>query len=558
MPTPSPYATRQCSNCQGDTKFICTSCRRDLCSNCKEEHVIDINTIDHDVMIFRRKMTSSPIQENCAIHSDNVYDKYCETCELPMCSSCSEHTEHKNLDIKSLYDSHHQRLRKTFNVVRGKIHLYESVFMTGIKADVKTCQKEMCKGNASLILNATRLKDIVDKALCDVELIHKCFVQNLKRHRHISSLVCSEHSFEQSAKDPVKFLLSKSAFRTLKERYGCAKHAKLSVTKRLNAKGVTMLLSDIKVTEGRKRPMKIEPKLMPAPVLQKFVLAKDVDFCSHMAFVTSDKIWIGCKNNFYLTDTNGNTLFHQEGPKNEFSFYNPTAYFTITHEKNLIFIDKEYNIVKLSQDMEKITTLIETPYNHKGPCCVYFAPFAGDLLVGILGSGGDFNQKVWINRYNELGQVTKTIQCNESGYPLFSHPSHIAENNNGDIAVSDRSRVVVTDCGGKHRFSYHGGPSHFGLIQGLCTDSLSHILVCDSYSSSVHMINKDGHFLKYLLMRPSGILTPSSLTIDVNTHLLWVGSSSLNTVIGYRYITQYDSTNGKTAFILIWSHYHLR
>lgn len=52
-------------------------------------------------------------------------------------------------------------------------------------------------------------------------------------------------------------------------------------------------------------------------------------------------------------------------------------------------------------------------------------------------------------------------------------------------------------------------------------------------------------------MRPPGILSPRSLTIDVNTHLLWVGSSILNTVLGYRYITQYDITYGMPTFILI-------
>lgn len=119
-------------------EFICTSCRCDLCSNCKEEHVIDLNTMDHDVMIFRKKMTPQPIQENCAIHTDDVYDKYCETCELPMCSSCSEHTEHKKIDLQTVYDLQDQRLRKAIYIVRGKIHLYESVLMTGIKADVKT------------------------------------------------------------------------------------------------------------------------------------------------------------------------------------------------------------------------------------------------------------------------------------------------------------------------------------------------------------------------------------------------------------------------------------
>lgn len=92
---------------------------------------------------------------------------------------------------------------------------------------------------------------------------------------------------------------------------------------------------------------------MPAPVMQKSFMATDVDFCSHMAFVTSDRIWIGCKNNIYLKDTNGDTVFHQKGPHNEFSFFNPASYFTVTNDKNLIFINKDYNIVKLSHDMEK-------------------------------------------------------------------------------------------------------------------------------------------------------------------------------------------------------------
>lgn len=494
-------------------------------------------------------MTPTPTQETCVRHTDNVYDNYCETCELPICSYCSDHTEHKKIDIQTLYDSHHQRLTQNIHVVRSKIHLYEHVLLTGINSDVKTCRKDICKLDASLVSNATRLKDIIDKVLYDVEVIHKCFVQNLRRNRHISSLLHSEHSFEQSAKNPVNFLLSKSAFGTLNERYGYTNHAKLCAIERLNAKGVTMLLSDIKVTEGRKRPIENTLKLMPAPVLQKSFMATDVDFCSHMAFVTSDRIWIGCNNNFYLKDTNGGTVFHQEGPQNEFSFYYPAAYFTVTNEKDLIFINKNHNIVKLSHNMEKTTTLIKTPYNNKGPCCVYFAPFAGDLLVGFI-EYDNLDNKTWINRYDELGRLKQTIQYNESGYPLFSYPSHIAENNNGDVAVSDRSTVVVTDRGGRHRFSYNGGSSNFGMVQGICTDTLSHILVCDSYSSSVHMIDKDGHFLKYLLMRPPGILSPISLTIDVKTHLLWVGSSSLNTVLGYRYITQYDFTYGMTTLLL--------
>lgn len=139
-------------------------------------------------------MTPTPTQETCVRHTDNVYDNYCETCEFPICSYCSEHTEHKKIDIQTLYDSHHQRLRKknTSSVAR---FTYTNVLLTDINTDVKTCRKKICKLDANLNLNATRLKDIIDKVLCDVELIHKCFVQNLRRNRHISSLLRSEHSF---------------------------------------------------------------------------------------------------------------------------------------------------------------------------------------------------------------------------------------------------------------------------------------------------------------------------------------------------------------------------
>lgn len=46
-------------------------------------------------------MTPTPTQETCVRHTDNVYDNYCETCELPICSYCSDHTEHKKIDIQT-------------------------------------------------------------------------------------------------------------------------------------------------------------------------------------------------------------------------------------------------------------------------------------------------------------------------------------------------------------------------------------------------------------------------------------------------------------------------
>lgn len=45
-----PYSVLQCSKCPGDTEYHCISCTCDLCPQCKEKHVKDQKTIDHDVV----------------------------------------------------------------------------------------------------------------------------------------------------------------------------------------------------------------------------------------------------------------------------------------------------------------------------------------------------------------------------------------------------------------------------------------------------------------------------------------------------------------------------
>nr|XP_034320737.1 tripartite motif-containing protein 3-like [Crassostrea gigas] len=155
-----------------------------------------------------------------------------------------------------------------------------------------------------------------------------------------------------------------------------------------------------------------------------------------------------------------------------------------------------------------------------------------------------------VTRYNQSGQITQTIQYHNTGQGLYSGPYYITENNNGDVVVSDYNyisesgAVVVTERGGRHRFSYTGHPSGSGLQpRGICTDALSHILVCDGTTNTVQMINKDGQFLSHLLTKSQEMDEPYSLSYDVNTHRLWVGSGSYNNkkVCVYRYITRQDA-----------------
>lgn len=117
--------------------------------------------------------------------------------------------------------------------------------------------------------------------------------------------------------------------------------------------------------------------------------------------------------------------------------------------------------------------------------------------------------------------------------------------------VSDDGAVVVTTHEGRYRFSYKGHPSETRLWpQGICTDGLSNILVCDKNTNTVKMLDRDGRFLSYLLIRPSGIFSPVSQGYDAITHRLLVGSSVDYKVCIYRYITREIGLFGKYTFSL--------
>lgn len=149
----------------------------------------------------------------------------------------------------------------------------------------------------------------------------------------------------------------------------------------------------------------------------------------------------------------------------------------------------------LSNDIATTTTFIEYTDSTWHPKCIYFSLYSGDLFVGML----DYDTMTGkVIRYNQIGKKTQIIHRDNTGEELFSCPHYIADNINGDIVVSDCGSedcgaVEVTTREGIHRFSYTGHPSGSELRpRGICTDVMSHILVCDDFTKTIHILSKDG------------------------------------------------------------------
>nr|XP_022291900.1 uncharacterized protein LOC111103145 [Crassostrea virginica] len=299
-------------------------------------------------------------------------------------------------------------------------------------------------------------------------------------------------------------------------------------------------LSKIQITKGETRHIGKEVllNLMSSPALQKSYTVTDVDECRHISCLAVDRFWVsdGCK--LILKDTNtGETLYRADDSRQ--SLY---GFHTVNNEGALFYIDEYHNIIKMSPDLKTKKKFIRRLYSAWQPHCLYCSPLTGDLLVGMFGYCALIGT---IHRYNPSGQHTQSIEYENkhlstftSSHPqMHSHPYYITENNNGDIVVADTiCGVVVTDCAGNHRFTHKVYQAH---KIGICTDVMSHILVCDWHHNSVEILDQDGKYLSKLKLEESNEnALLFSLSYDINTDLLWIGSWGSNKVSVYRYLNR--------------------
>lgn len=323
----------------------------------------------------------------------------------------------------------------------------------------------------------------------------------------------------------------------------------------------------IQITKAEKEDIRNKNPLhlMSTPEFQKSLSLADIKRCYHISRVTQlDRVWVSDKEvNLILANSSGDILHHLM----VFPHKSDNGLHTVNENSELFYIDTKFNINKLSIDLKTTITFIKSGNIELYPRCLYVVPFTGDLLVGMTGSNDLFNGRV--ARYNKTGELTQMIKHNNTGLEIYMNPIYITGNKNGDIVVSDfdtyfgaGGAVVVTNSRGMHRFSYKGHPLGSGLVpNGICTDALSNILVCDDHTHTVQMLDKNGQFLSHLLIRPSGIFSPTSLSYDFKTHCLWVGSGINNKMCAYRYMSGQNILRGMTdslSFFIDFMILHIR
>lgn len=500
----SYYSVRQCSQCTRGMEFLCRDCERLFCFECKEKHMYDPKTIDHSIVIYIYQAT-------------DLFQIYTSA---------------------SRYIMESPKYEKIINNIRRKVLINRFALLTEYKNEIKAFHLELLLYQSKVLKKAKELKECINFTLSKFYFPHKCPRQKIEMGTHIGSMETIEKKYEHASITPVQFLMfNKKSFSNIHDVPSITKHCQVFLPKILVKKSVTKSLNAFQIKNNVERHLQYRHflKLMYEPVLQHHIKVTDIRHCRHISFATTDKVWVSDdENNLILTNTEGEILHHLNDIYcDSFS----CGLHTVNSENEFIYIERDHDIKILSTNLRTFK-LIKADSIWK-PLCVYFSWSTGDLLIGAC------RYDTWIGkiiRYSQTGERKQQIQHNNLGHDMFKEPYYLTENNNEDIVVSNwPNAVVVVNRSGKHRFSYTGHLSESQLRpRGVCTDAMSHILVCDERTNTVHIVSKDGQFLSKMLIRPPGIFTPFSLKYDINTQRLWVGSKHNNNVFVYTYLLLQD------------------
>lgn len=524
MALSTQYRVRQCSKCRSNSEYFCLKCTTELCRACAEKHLLDLNTIDHNIMIYRMKNDQPSVLEFCKTHPKEIYRLYCVTCDVPLCIKHDMHTTHDvSFGIQEMCssrrkDSIHSR------IVSSEAVLNRRILLTDIKTDVETCKTKIARIQSQMLIKVNLLKRVIDSIIDDNMIDAYCnkhrtfFLKKIKseltkKSRYIADLQKYERKYE---------LLSKTSFAcVLLCQHNCL------FTKSFPMKKVLGLFN-VKLTEGNKRSANNDRllKLASDPVRLGTLNVTNVKACLHISCVALNEIYVSDKNNLILTNSNSHIQKNIDSFVEEGQSISGYGIHSVNKKHRLVYIDKTYNIrMDSNLDIEKMTISV--------PQCVHCSILTGDLLVGMW---KPVPRTGFINRYNSKHQVIQRVGHNNAE-KLFRRPLYLTENRNGDIVVSDPfcGAVVVTDRGGNHRFSYIGCLTEL-KPRGICTDALMNILVCNIFEHTIEILDKNGQFLSNLLTNALRVESPFSLGYNVHTHQLWVGSNEHNVVTVFRYL----------------------
>ena len=158
----SQVSIKHWSICPGTTEYYCHDCKGDLCTPCKEMHVDILDIKYHNVTVYRGKWNNVSRYDNCTEHPDNVFEMHCEQCNIPVCSHCRTHQQHKLENIRTAYQNKILQFNKRLINIGCESIYNAHLILNEHKSEFTTCHKEIDQFKIAMVSMSKSLKNSLD------------------------------------------------------------------------------------------------------------------------------------------------------------------------------------------------------------------------------------------------------------------------------------------------------------------------------------------------------------------------------------------------------------
>lgn len=257
--TNTKYRIRQCSKCPGDLEYFCVTCSSDLCLECKENHMMNLDKDMCNVIIYREKSNYLQKHEICIRHSNNIYTKYCELCRIPICTECTDHRNHRQTDVETAYEAKRKN-REIVQNIQWQARPICTGLLLSIVTDLRTVFSNTVHLKLKILRNSEKLMGCLDNVLHNFHLEHRCLKQKIEVIKYIAKTYnVYERLYEHSSDAPIKFLLSVKKHQSTKS---FKNHGQITLTtcKSLKTETIIEKLLTINFTNKGERLEKLSEK----------------------------------------------------------------------------------------------------------------------------------------------------------------------------------------------------------------------------------------------------------------------------------------------------------
>ncbi|XP_013417982.1 E3 ubiquitin-protein ligase TRIM56-like [Lingula anatina] len=564
-----PTKKAKCSFCAlaSETETVATSkcitCHDYLCEKCSKLHCSTRFTKDHKVLTFQQIQSEKYqkiIQEQqvifCPEHKDEPLRYYCVKCEKPVCRDCKilSHDDHKVITLSTASENASCQLQSRLEELETEDVIIQEAM--GIVDEISLSFQENKKSiKVEISQRADNLCQLVrQKEKAHLEEVDGIFLAEMKNlnmfHDHFSGLSSRIKSDVNAVRNtlkrgvPLEVLMLEHQ---LRNRIDELQHTTVvteipkeyeltfktnqdvdqdisggaalgKIYEELRENRLSQECTPEPTGEDDEQPSN-SPSMVPVPQVKPTFKSKvecvlefdtgcyrpgDISISPTGEYVTVYDT--EAKLNVFSSDgTFKTSITSVSGTKLQF----PVGICHFPDGRMIVSDNGNNKLFMLSSQWEVLqTTCVQEPWG------VALNDNYSEVAVARLGTARAI-RLYDIDR--ERIALTADHEINSyNGTPIFDEPYKVAYMKNGCIIACDdkAKKVHILSPAGEPLYQYTGPDNNLGSPHGVCVDAYDNILVTDIDNHCIHLVSRDGKFIRYIVTKADGLCDPWACTIN--------------------------------------------